>query len=139
MAQDTEIDEALLQEAVRAIDDRLEPVGVLLYGTGATGKLGAESDIDLAVLVGGSSPDPFDVASLRTDLESLLGRAVDVVILDSASPVLAMEVLRGYRLLLLRQPALLEQFVVKTLGAYFDLKRARKPIEDALRRSATGS
>jgi predicted nucleotidyltransferase len=136
MAQNISVDEVRLEQAVRAIDDRFEPAAILLYGTAATGKLRAGSDIDLAVLVGGSNPDPFETASLRTDLEALIGRAVDVVILDSASPILAMEVLRSHRLLLVRQADLLDRFVVKTLGAYFDLKRTRQPIEEALRRSA---
>jgi predicted nucleotidyltransferase len=130
------LDPGRLQQAVRAIDDRLSPAVVLLFGTAAAGTMRADSDVDLAVLLGRTTPDPFDLASLRTDLEALLGRGADVVVLDDASPILAMEVLRGHRVLVNRSPELMERFVVRTLGAYFDLKRTRRPIEEALRRSA---
>lgn len=93
-----------------------------------------DSDVDLAALLGAPCPDAFALRSLGTDLEAVLGREVDLVILDTASPVLAMEVLRRHRVLVNHRPEFLENFVVKTLGAYFDLKRVRRPIEDALLR-----
>jgi predicted nucleotidyltransferase len=135
--QNTDLDEVRLQRAVNAINDRLKPFAVLLYDTAATGKVPAGGDIDLAVLVGGPCPSPFDLASLRTDLEAWPGREVDVVVLDDASPILAMEVLRTRRLLLVRRPQRLERFVVKKLDAYFHLEHMRGPIEQALRRSAS--
>jgi predicted nucleotidyltransferase len=127
-----EIDTVILDQALHLIDERLQPAAIFLYGTAVTGKLRVDSDVDFAVLVGGATADPFDIASLRTDLEALVGRSVDLAVLDGASPILTMQVLRHGRVLFNRRPALLEDFVVKTLGAYFDLKRTRQPIEDAL-------
>lgn len=114
------------------IERRLRPAAVLVFGSGAAGRLHASSDVDLAVLAGGPPPDAFRVASLRVELAALLQREVDVVILDAASPVLAMEVLRHHRVLRNRQPEVLERFIVRTLSAYFDLKQVRRPIEAAL-------
>lgn len=123
-------------DAIRAtvdlIDRRVQPAAILLYGSAATGRTHASSDVDLALLVGGALPDAFALAALRVDLAALLGRDVDVVLLDTASPILAMEVLRHHRPLTNRRPALLDQFLAKTLSAYFDLKRVRRPIEAML-------
>lgn len=133
MTAGNEIDPIILDQAVRLIDERLGPAAILLHGTAAMGKMRADSDVDLALLVGKACPDPFAIASLRIDLEAVIGRNVDLAVLDNVSPILGMQVLRHGRVLLNRSPVLLERFVVRTLGAYFDLKRARQPIEDALR------
>lgn len=125
-----------LREATALIERRLRPAVILLFGSGATGRLRSDSDVDIAVLLGGEAPDPFELAALRVDLAALLGREVDVVVLDTASPILAMEVLRRHRVLLNRRPEQLQRYVVKALGAYFDLKRVRRPIEEALQRRA---
>ena len=123
-----------LEEAVALIDRRFSPAAILLYGSAAAGQLRRDSDIDIAILFGDRAPDRFELAAAQTDIEALVGRDVDLVVLDTASPILSMEVLRQHRVLMNRQPELLEDFVVKTLGAYFDLKRVRRPIEEALRR-----
>ena len=112
--------------------ERFRPAAILLYGSYGSGRQGASSDVDLALLINGPLPDAIDQAQARVELERLLGRPVDLAILDTASPVLAMEVLRQHRVLAIRDPQALEDYVVKVLGAYFDLKIVRRPIEQAL-------
>ena len=137
MRSDATIVDARLQDAIAAIERRLRPAAILIYGSAAAGRLRPDSDVDIGLLCGDPPPEPFDLALLRTDAAALLGRDVDLVILDTASPILAMEVLRQHRVVVNHRPEVLERFVVKTLGAYFDLKRARQPIEEAvLRQSA---
>jgi len=128
---------AQLEEVVTLIDRRLRPAAILLYGSAATGRLCPDSDVDIAVLLGRRSADPFELAALRTEVEARLGRDADLVVLETASPILAMEVLRQHRLLLNNQPQRLENFIVKTLGAYFDLKQVRRPIEEAILRTTS--
>lgn len=125
-----------LGEAVAVIERCLHPAAIFLFGSAARGELRSDSDVDIAILTGGPPVDPFRVAGLKTDVEAVLGRAVDLAVLDDASPILCMEVLREHRLLVNHNAGLLQRFVVKTLGAYFDLKRTRRPIEDALRAQA---
>lgn len=132
MIDDIGIESNALDAAVDCIERRVQPATILLYGSAATGRTHASSDVDLALLVGGPLPDAFALAALRVDLAALLRRDVDLVLLDTASPILAMEVLRHHRLLTNRRPALLDQFLAKTLSAYFDLKRVRRPIEETL-------
>lgn len=123
-----------IEQGVAFIEQQLHPASILLYGSLVSGRLGPHSNVDIAVLLGDGAADPFELARLRTDLEAIIGRDVDLVVLDSASPIIAMEVVRQHRIVRNRRPDLLHGFVVKTLGAYFDLKRVRRPIEESLQR-----
>lgn len=119
----------------RAIQSRLRPAAILLFGSHARDAVSELSDVDIAVLLGRPRPDIDDLARLRTDLEEIAGKSVDLVILDDASPILAMEVLRQHQMLGCADPQAWENFVVLTLTDYADLKRVRQPIEAALLRS----
>ena len=121
-----------IRRAVQLLEERLHPAAVLLFGSRADGRERPDSDFDLGVLVNGTPPDPFAIAGLTTELEDILGHSVDLVVLNGASPILAMEVLRSHRVLSERDPEALETFTVRTLSAYFDLKRVRAPIERAI-------
>jgi uncharacterized protein len=121
-----------LGRAIALLEERFHPIAIVLFGSRASGRQRDESDFDLAILAGGSHVDALAVASARTDLEDVLRKSADLVVLDDASPILAMEVLRNHRTLRLRDEEAFERFVVRTLGAYFDLKRVREPIERAL-------
>jgi predicted nucleotidyltransferase len=136
MSEPSDRSDLRLGEAVKLIDERLRPAAILLYGSAAEGRMRADSDVDIAVLVGAAPPDPFAMARLRTEVEAAIGRDTDLVVLDTASPILAMEVLRRHRMLVCHDNDLLRRFIVKTLGAYFDLKMIRRPIERALNRGA---
>lgn len=122
----------LTETAVPVLLERFHPAAVLLYGSYAKGAESDSSDVDLALLAGAETPDPFDLMTARTDLEERLGRSVDLVVLDGASPILAMEVLRHHRLLHLADREAWERFQVRVMREYFDLKLVRRPIEQAL-------
>jgi predicted nucleotidyltransferase len=121
-----------LEQCVERIEEELQPAAILLFGSHASGAVRRDSDVDIAVLLGRPSPDAFEVAALKTDLEDILRRPADLVILDRASPILGMEVLRSHRVLQIRDAEALEHFTARTLLAYDDLKRVRAPIEQAL-------
>jgi predicted nucleotidyltransferase len=121
-----------MTRAVQLLQERLDPAAIVLFGSRAGGRPQPDSDFDLGVLCGRPLPDAFTVAGLETDLEDILGGPVDLVVLDAASPILAMEVLRSHRVLAMRDPGAFETFTVRTTMAYFDLKRVREPIERAI-------
>ena len=113
--------------------DRQGVVAAYLFGSAAVGRLAASSDIDVAILFQkGHQPDPLQRLAFREELSDLLGRDVDLVILDSAPVVLRMQVLKKGELLVNRDPKRLSRFSVDTLNEYFDLKQARRPIEEKL-------
>jgi predicted nucleotidyltransferase len=126
------LDDTTLAAALSLLEERYQPLAVLLFGSHASGLEKPDSDVDLGLLLGRAAPDAFSLARTQTDLEEVLGKSVDLVVLDTASPILRMEALRRHRILVQKDPERFEQFVVRTLGEYFDLKRVREPIERAL-------
>ena len=107
-------------------------VAAYLFGSEARGTAAAHSDVDVAILRG-SRPAPTLLAqpyALADELGGLLGRRVDVVVLDSAPPDLVHRVLRDGILVHERDRAARVRFEVAARNAYFDLK----PFLDRYRR-----
>jgi hypothetical protein len=59
---------------------------------------------------------------------------VDVVVLNNASPVIRMQVLRKGLLLINKDRRAYHEFFVNTVNEYDDLKRTRKEVEDNILR-----
>ncbi len=81
----------------------------LVFGSFGTGRFGPESDVDLAVRF----PRPLprtELFDLLHRLSEIAGRKVDLVDLGTADPIIAMQVLRHGRPLLVRDRAAFESF-----------------------------
>jgi predicted nucleotidyltransferase len=112
-----------LTEAVRSqIFSYPAILAVYLFGSHSTGKAKPESDLDLAILLQPDQEDDFPVLELAVSLEKVLGRRVDLVILNRAGELLKYQIRRHGRLLYDRDPRLRKQFEV----------RGRKSFEDFL-------
>jgi predicted nucleotidyltransferase len=70
-----------------------------LFGSAAKGRAIRRSDLDIAVHFS-DGYDVRDVVSLAGELERLLGRDVDVIVLNSAPATLARTALRGVPLVI---------------------------------------
>jgi uncharacterized protein len=121
-----------LLTAVRCLVEACHPAAVFLFGSQARGRAGEASDYDLAVLLDRPFPTAERIREVQSELESQLGKDVDLVVLDTASPIVAMLVLREGRLLDCRDRERLETFIVQALNDYADLKATRAPIERRL-------
>lgn len=111
-------------------------VAVYLFGSVARETSRADSDVDVAVLLGSGPPSTFEGLSLRLegDLERLLGRPLDLVVLDGAPVDLVHRVLRDGVLLVDRDPSVRIRFEVQARNEYFDLE----PILKLYRRAPGG-
>jgi predicted nucleotidyltransferase len=80
----------------------------VVFGSGAKGTAHPDSDVDVAIGLGGASPlDLIDLGALAAKLESAAGRRVDLVLLDEAPPGLAYRVFRdGLTIVARDKPAL---------------------------------
>ena len=107
---------------------------VYLFGSVARGERRPDSDLDVAVLLE-SAPESGTFESLRLDLrgelESDLGRDVDLVVLNHAPPDLAHRVLRDAVLIIEPDPSARVRFEVRARNEYWDLK----PYLDEYRRT----
>jgi len=103
----------------------------LVFGSFGTERFGPESDVDLAVRF----PKPLpaaEVLALVGRLSEITGRRVDLVDLGSTDPIIAMQILRHGRPLLVRDRAAYETFRMTTPSRYFDWKLSRRPVEERL-------
>ena len=101
-----------------------EAAAVYLFGSVARGDDRPGSDIDLGILYQRDPPATLDGLPLQLegDIERLLGRATQVVTLNTAPADLRARVLRDGVLLLDRDPALRIRFEVRTRNEWFDLQ-----------------
>ena len=100
---------------------------VFLFGSIARGFGADESDVDIAIMFE-RVPDLFELNDLREQLSRCAGKEVDLITLNTASPIIKMQVLR-YGLLIKKVERDYNEFFVSTVREYSDLKYVRKEIE----------
>jgi len=109
----------------RCLAKRPEIQAAYVFGSVASGRARADSDVDVAVLIDRRVP-PGRILKYRLKLMADLGTAlhrsdVDVVILNEASPLLAHRVLSQGTLVFERSASARVRFQTKTAGLYLDL------------------
>ncbi len=110
--------------------------GVLLaflLGSVPRGRATDQSDVDVAVLFE-QRPEMREVNRLKDDLASMLGREPDVVVLNIASPILKMQVLKLGTVLFELHRKFRCRFFQDTIREYDDLKRVRRLCEESILR-----
>lgn len=76
------IDEALVKEVVRRILATANPDKVILFGSAATGKMTADSDIDLLVIQSQPGNRRKESVRLRESLRGL-GHSFDIIVISN--------------------------------------------------------
>lgn len=94
-----------------------------LFGSEARGEAGRGSDVDIAVLYRNEPPSSLDGLGLdlAAEIEDSLGRPVDLVVLNRASPDLIHRVLRDGILVLETDRSARIRFEMKARAEYLDL------------------
>ena len=122
-----------VKEAIKAFfkgDDNIRLV--FLFGSIARGTARPASDADVAVLFA-APPFSLELLELRASLEEHLRRDADLISLNSAGPIIKMQVLKtGIQILGTKRDY--EEFFVRTVNEYQDFKRIITPIEEAVLR-----
>jgi hypothetical protein len=106
---------------------------VFLFGSSVSRRMHPASDMDIGVLFD-PAPNLSQINALVAELSSLLRKEVDLVVLNHASPILKMQVLKTGVLVFVRDLKVYHQFFVNTVNQYDDLKRIRKTCEDNILR-----
>ncbi len=104
---------------------------VFLFGSVAAGNMTDQSDMDIAILFD-RAPDAFKIHRLVSELSDVFPREIDMAVLNTASPILGMQVLKNGQLAFARNEMALPEFYINTLNSYEDLKQIRKITEDQI-------
>jgi len=108
---------------------RQEILVAFLFGSLAKGQARPSSDVDIGVLFN-AVPGINVLNDLTGHLSSLLRKEVDLAVLNDASPILTMQVLKGGILLYAKDKKYYHQFFVDTVNQYDDLKQIRRTCEE---------
>lgn len=106
---------------------------VYLFGSFADGREVKDSDIDIAILLNHGELSFKEKTRMTLDLNQLTDREIDLIDLKNVSSILQMQVLKKGKCLFCNNENKLNQFKIKTVQTYLDLKKVRKPIEDRLK------
>ncbi len=109
--------------------EKSEGLLVFLFGSAASGEMAEESDIDIGILFE-NQPDVYEINELKSELNAIFKRDIDIADLNSASPILKMQVLKNGVLVFTKDKKIYNQFYVDTINQYDDLKQTRKTCED---------
>lgn len=129
------MDRAALETALaNYFRDRSDVACVYLFGSQAHDSARLDSDVDVGVLYEQPPADTLTAQPFSDEakLSKTLGRAVQIVVMNTAPVDLVHRVLRAQRLLLDKNPSRRVQFEVRARNEYFDLK----PILDRYRRKS---
>lgn len=115
-------------------------VAVYLFGSHAKGRAHANSDVDLAVLFHDSvSPKHYFDRSLKMscDLMKLLNHnQVDVVVLNTATPVLKSQIYKYGKSVFSKNPSAAIRFKAKSILEYLDMAPVRSLCESVMKKRA---
>lgn len=106
------------------LDEQADVVAAYIFGSHAEGRAHTRSDIDIAILLQQRDDiDYFDRRlTLMSALEDFADAETDVVVLNSAPPLLQHQILKHGRLFYERDRAARVEFSVRAMQRYADLK-----------------
>jgi predicted nucleotidyltransferase len=106
-----------------------------LFGSGARGEARASSDVDVAILFH-PEPPPRDLDELTSDLEGVAGHPVDLVVLNTAPPLLTHQIMKTGRCFICRDEDERIRFETRATARYLDTAHLRRVQHRYLRERA---
>lgn len=114
-------------------EDDVRILVAYLFGSRPRGLHTSESDIDIAVLLSERPPDMLDYyLDLMDRISGVLGDSVDLVVLNTASPLLKHQVTTYGKVLYSREEKSRVEFEAKAGKEYMDFNRRRARYDEAL-------
>ena len=110
--------------------DKTGIAAVYLFGSHAKKKTTKTSDVDIAVFFEPNAiPDFRKQLEMKEDLTSLLKKEVDLLVMNTANPIVRHQVFKYGKILFLNNPSKVNAFFVQSLMEYDDIQRVRRVIE----------
>lgn len=129
----------MLKEKIKSYFSKKRNIAaVYLFGSHAKGKAHPKSDIDIAVLYKSTPADSFrDSLKISCDLmKEMSCDRVDVVVLNTANPVLKNQIYKHGQKILCNDPVTAVRFKAKSILEYLDILPMRRQAEQVLKRKA---
>jgi predicted nucleotidyltransferase len=128
--QESSIEKMLEKKIVTYFDKIPHVVAVTLFGSFARNAATDKSDVDVAVLFEKSSvPDIFRLLEIREEISALLNKDVDLICLNTASPIIAMQAFQNGKLLLKKDNRAYVIYHTDLFTDYAELKEIRQAAE----------
>ena len=127
--QQPRISRSIVKQLKTFFKDKTDAALVFLFGSFVRKQITAYSDIDIGIFFK-KAPDIYEINDIKEDLSASLKRDVDVVVLNDASPILRMQVLKNGILIIERDKNDFSIFYGDTVKQYDDLKIIRRKCED---------
>jgi predicted nucleotidyltransferase len=123
--------EEIISKLVKFLEDKAK--FAFVYGSILTKYFNRESDIDVAVYLG-TKPDFKTLRNLSNAINQHFNYKYefDLVLLDSADPIIAMQILANGKLILNNDFDSFVRYKARMISQYLDLKMDRKIIEDKI-------
>jgi predicted nucleotidyltransferase len=101
---------------------------VFIFGSIVSGHITEQSDVDIAVLFS-HKPKFQEILNTTDEVCRAIGREIDLVVLNDSSPIIRMQVLKNGKLIKSKSHAVYNDFFIKALKEYDDLKYIRREAE----------
>ncbi|GAB4405833.1 MAG: hypothetical protein OHK0032_00530 [Thermodesulfovibrionales bacterium] len=111
------------------LDNRMEILLAFVFGSFTEERLTEESDVDVAILFK-DNPDLSLLTEIMDGISKITGRETDVVVLNNASPIIKMQVLKKGQTVKKANDSIYNEFFLRTVREYDDLKMVRKQQEE---------
>lgn len=109
-----------MNDILRYLDNVPNLMAAYLFGSACKGTMKKTSDIDIALLFSETHENTIDLLQLMVDLSRISGRNVDIIIMNTASPLLYHEILATGKLIYERDRLFRILSVVRNRRLYFD-------------------
>jgi len=116
--QQKDIDFSALEEFLRS---DCNVVFALIFGSYGAGRQKEKSDIDLAIYFE-DPPEGMALFELSNALSDICGRDIDLVVLNSSSPLLQHQVMKNRHPLIIKDPLIYRRFRERVIVAYDEYK-----------------
>ncbi|MEM1944772.1 MAG: nucleotidyltransferase domain-containing protein [Nitrososphaerota archaeon] len=118
---------------IRLFEAETDVLAAYLFGSHSRGSPTFESDLDIAVLLRETPQKLLDhFLHLLNKLSEVLGDKVDLVILNTAPPLLKYQIIRWGRPIYSRDERARTLFEARTTSEYLDFSRAIKRYDECL-------
>lgn len=104
-----------------------------LFGSFAENRATEESDVDIAILCDPAQlPSGLELIAWREELSEILKKEVDLLCLNTASPIIGMQVDQKRKNIFIKNQLQYSQYQMRLFSDYAELKELRAPMEQQI-------